>query len=382
VSTARPGSAAEQVETTLFRALAAVRTVLLVYAVTLNVARRDDFERPWLVLTCVLVMVAWSGFVTWAYDDPARRRLGLYVADLAVGSAVLLATPYAESAAMLDRHAATISSFWVIAPVLAWSAGRGLLEGLVAALVVAVADLSVRTSPDGGTWGNIFLLLLAAAMVGYAGAILREAAEARAAAERATAAMAERTRLSRVVHDGVLQVLALVQRRGQEVGGDAELGRLAAEQERALRALIQGEARSAAALEPGAAPGTDVVLALSALGSPTVTVAGPGHPVPLTPHQVAELVGAVGACLDNVAAHVGPAAPAWVLVEDLGEVVVVSVRDQGGGIPPGRLDAAVREGRLGVSSSIVGRLADLGGTAVQVAGPGEGTEWELTVPRA
>ncbi len=378
VTPARPGSAAEQVETTLFRALAAVRTVLLVYAVALNVVRRDDFARPWLAWSCVALMVAWSGFVTWAYDDPARRRLGLYVADLAVAVALLLATPYAETTTMLDRHAATVPSFWVIAPVLAWAAGRGLLEGLVAALVVAVADLSVRQSPDGGTWGNIFLLLLAAAMVGYAGGILREAAELRAAAERATAAAEERTRLARAVHDGVLQVLALAQRRGQEPGGDAELGRLAGEQERALRRLIQGQARALAAA-PERSTATDLMAALAALESATVTVSGPGDGVPLTERQVAEVVAAVRACLDNVARHVGAAAPAWVLVEDLGASVVVSVRDQGPGIPSGRLEEASAQGRLGVSSSIVGRMADLGGAATLLGGPG--TEWELTVPR-
>ena len=49
----------------------------------------------------------------------------------------------------------------------------------------------------------------------------------------------ERERLARDIHDGVLQVLALVGRRGREAGGEAaELGRLAAEQELALRALI------------------------------------------------------------------------------------------------------------------------------------------------
>ena len=49
----------------------------------------------------------------------------------------------------------------------------------------------------------------------------------------------ERERLSRQVHDGVMQVLALVSRRGREIGGEtAELAELAGEQERALRRLV------------------------------------------------------------------------------------------------------------------------------------------------
>jgi signal transduction histidine kinase len=57
------------------------------------------------------------------------------------------------------------------------------------------------------------------------------------------------------------------------------------------------------------------------------------------------------------------------------------VRDEGPGIPPGRLDEAERQGRLGVAQSIRGRAEDLGGTASVVTAPGQGTEWELTFPR-
>jgi signal transduction histidine kinase len=60
--------------------------------------------------------------------------------------------------------------------------------------------------------------------------------------------------------------------------------------------------------------------------------------------------------------------------------VHVSVRDEGPGIPVGRLEAAEREGRLGVSTSIRGRVADLGGEAELSTGP-HGTEWELRFPR-
>ncbi len=68
------------------------------------------------------------------------------------------------------------------------------------------------------------------------------------------------------------------------------------------------------------------------------------------------------------------------LVEDLGDRVSVSVRDEGDGIPEGRLAAARGEGRLGVSESIEGRIRDLGGTATLSTGS-FGTEWELVVPR-
>ena len=68
------------------------------------------------------------------------------------------------------------------------------------------------------------------------------------------------------------------------------------------------------------------------------------------------------------------------LLEAFPDRVEVSVRDEGPGIPEGRLGAAAAEGRLGVAESIRGRIADLGGTAGLHTGPG-GTEWELSVPR-
>ena len=375
-------ASAEQVDTSLFRALAVVRVVVIVYMVALNAARWDEFERPGLAWTIIGALVVWSGIVTWAYDDARRRRTPLLVADLTVTCLALLATPFVHSAAMLERQASTLPAFWVMSAVLAWAVARGWPGGVVAATVVSACDLSVRTQLTGTTWGNIFLLLLAAGVVGYAATLVREAVETRARAERVRAAIEERARLARVVHDGVLQVLALVQRHGASLGGEAaELGRLAGEQEVALRALVQADARSTDPEGPEAGGERDLVGELTLLGSPTVTVSGPGSPVALPAHTADELVSVVRACLDNVRHHVAEDAPAWVLVEDLGASVVVTVRDEGPGIPADRLAAASAEGRLGVSESVRGRVADLGGTAVLVTGPGQGTEWELTVPR-
>jgi signal transduction histidine kinase len=372
-----PHAASDLVTTTLFRALAVLRFVVMIYAVVKIVDRIDEFDRPGAAWAVAGVIVVWTALMTWAYDDPKRRKFPLYAADLAVATGLVLTTPYIQSEEMIQAHASHMPTFWVTAAVLAWAVGRGWLEGLIASVIVSMADISVKVSLNSTTVGNIFLLMLGAGMVGYTASILRDAAELRAAAEREAAATEERTRLARAVHDGVLQVLALVQRRGLEAGGDlADLGRLAGEQETALRALMQGEARARSSSWRA-----DLVASLEVLHVGPVTFSGPGMPVELSAHQVEELTSVVKACLDNVTRHVGEGAPAWVLVEDLGDQVVVSVRDEGPGIPDGRLDEAAGDGRLGVRESIKGRMTDLGGSARLVTGPGQGTEWELTLPK-
>ncbi|WP_348652248.1 ATP-binding protein [Streptomyces sp. 71268] len=79
--------------------------------------------------------------------------------------------------------------------------------------------------------------------------------------------------------------------------------------------------------------------------------------------------------------HAGEGARAFILIEDEPDAVLVTVRDDGPGIPEGRLVDAEREGRLGVAQSIRGRLRDLGGSADLESVPGQGTEVELRVPR-
>ncbi|MFC6286566.1 MacS family sensor histidine kinase [Nocardioides sp. GCM10027113] len=379
-----PAPAAVAVEDRLFRALAVLRVVLLVNAVALNLYRAGNFDRPAVGVAMVVAMAAWTGFVVWAYADHRRRTPVLLAADLAVAVALLAASPWAKG----PEWQSTVPGFWVMGALLAWSLHWRWAGGLAAAVLLAGTDLLIRDEVTQTNYGNVFLLLIGGPIVGFMAGSLQAMATERDAAERAAAAAEERARLARAVHDGVLQVLALVQRRGADLGPDgAELGRLAGEQESALRALVSRQ--SPADLRPLPPPSTapsglpdiDLAAALTGLGSARVSVAVPGDPVLLPADRAAEVVAVVEACLDNVERHVGPGAPAWVLLEAYADRVEVSVRDEGPGIPEGRLEAAEVEGRLGVSESIRGRVRDLGGTAALSTGQ-SGTEWELTVPRA
>jgi signal transduction histidine kinase len=362
------------VENRMFRALAVLRVVVLVNAVALT-AYRNNFDRPIAGWVCMGVMAGWTAYAIITYAKPIRRTVRLLVADLGIAVALMAVTPVVKG----EWFNATIPGFWVMGALLAWAVRYGWRGGLVAAVALGATDRLIRADYDQGNYANLFLIVIGGPLVGYLAGSLQQMAAERDLAQREAAVATERARLARVVHDGVLQVLALVQRRGTELGGEAaELGRLAGEQEQALRNLIRTQDRVTAADRPGL---EDLAAAFGELAPrPGVEVALPGGPVDLPAPIVAELVAVVGACLDNVTRHVGDGAPAWVLLEDLGDRVAIAVRDEGGGIAAGRLDAARAEGRLGVSESIEGRVRDLGGTATLTTGE-FGTEWELVVPR-
>lgn len=273
--------------------------------------------------------------------------------------------------------------------------GRLALGGFASSLV-AVANLVERGSPSRDTLHNVLLVWVASIAIGYVVEVARASERTLARALEIEAATRERERLARDIHDSVLQVLAMVQRRGTALGGEAaELGRMAGEQEVALRTLVAGgltrpslvseDESEGAVVRFVEEPDDDAPVDLRGLLVPRagarVTLSEPGVPVLLAPAAARELTAAVFAALDNVRVHAGTDARAWILVEDWTDEVIVTVRDDGPGIPEGRLDQAEGEGRMGVALSIRGRLRDLGGTAELISVPGQGTEVELKVPR-
>jgi signal transduction histidine kinase len=362
---------ADASELPLWRALAIYRLASLAYAIVRVGATFELFAHPYVAWVVVGAMGAWTAVTILSYG---RRPVGwpLLVADLVVTCAGLMISPYVEGDAVEQPGVSNnLPIAWMASPVIAWAVSGGRRRGLVAALIVSGALI---WSVGQRTADTPVLLVLAGIAIGHVARLSVEAQRRLRRAAELEAATRERERLARGIHDSVLQVLALVQRRGNAIGGEAaELGRLAGQQEAALRALVG----SAAVDSTGQ---LDLRAVLTAMSGPAVSLATPAHPVPL-PAAIAEEVGAaVAAALSNVRHHVGPDAPAWVLVEPHDAELVVTVRDDGPGIPAGRLEQAAADGRLGVAQSIRGRVGDLGGTVHITTAPGEGTEVELRIP--
>ncbi|WUS96599.1 DUF5931 domain-containing protein [Streptomyces sp. NBC_00708] len=389
------------VEQPLWRALTAYRVLTMLYALLLAAFARHDYERPWIAIAFLSLMTVWTLATLPKVGSAAACTKRFLGADLAIALTGIVVTPLADFQAQ-HVDGPTLPSIWTAGSVLAFAIKGGWRWAGFASSLVAVANLIERGEPSRDTLHNVMLVWVASIAIGYVVEVARASERTLARALEIEAATRERERLARDIHDSVLQVLAMVQRRGAAMGGEAaELGRMAGEQEVALRTLVSSglvpptrvseDASEGAVVrtveadedEPGDGDGgeTDLRTLLAPHAGARTSFAEPGAPVLLPAAAAAELAAAAGAALDNVRVHAGEDAQAWILLEDWPDEVIVTVRDDGPGIPEGRLAQAEGEGRLGVALSIRGRLRDLGGTAELISVPGQGTEVELKVPK-
>ncbi|MEZ0363237.1 MacS family sensor histidine kinase [Mycobacterium sp. pUA109] len=364
----------------LWRAAQVFRLLSCVYALGFQIAVNADLQRPLLAWLLFAVLIGWSAACAVAYLHGFGRRPAWVLAELVVVVALVLSTDVVASRPWALSNQSWPTTLWATNATVSAAIQFGSVGGMLTGLAVMAASVTLKghVNYNLGRDATIVIELAVALGVGMAAQTARRAHAELERAARMSAAFQERERVSRRVHDGVIQVLALVAKRGREIGGaTAELAELAGEQERALRRWVT----SVDIDHDGEATVVDLRTLLSRREANGVSMSLPGTAVPLERGVAVELDAAVGNALDNVASHAGPGARAFVLLEDLGDAVTVSVRDDGVGIAAGRLAEASRQGRVGVSKSIVGRLVSLGGTAELTTDVGEGTEWELSVPR-
>lgn len=387
-----PSTAPPDVRVSLWRAALGFRLAALIYLVVVHLRLRERFDHPGTgvavlvvaaAVTVALAALVVAGLPTW----PRRVQAAVVAADVVVTALLTLATVLVQAPEDYGPgRIPTITTVWAAGPLLEAAIVGGAAWGVGAALVQFLASVFAHGTGNNdsigdGTLANGAVLLLAALATGYAASIATRGQRRLLAAAAAEAQVAERERLARDIHDGALQALALLQRRLRDPVDDDERVRLAAlagEQEIAMRSLLTSAPPVHRDDDDAHA---DLLAALKPLAGATVTVSGPAAPVPLPAPVVDGLTAAVGAALDNVARHAGDGARAWVFVDAEPDVVTVTVRDDGAGTTPERLDDAAATGRLGVAGSVRGRVEALGGTVTITTAPGRGFAVELTVPR-
>jgi signal transduction histidine kinase len=364
----------------LWRAAQVFRLLSCLYALGFQIAVNADLKRPGLAWVLCAGLLGWSAACAVAYLRGFGRRPSWVIAEIAVVVGLMWTNRLVASAQWAADNQTWPTTLWATNPTISAALLFGPAGGMVTGLAVMATNFAVKNYFTLNMSHNATLIIEIALglAIGMAAGTARRAHEELQQAIRLSVAVEERERLSRHVHDGVIQVLALVAKRGREIGGRAaELADLAGEQERALRRLVA----SADFSRDADAATVDIRTLLSRRQGDAVSISLPATPVNLQRQVADELDAAIGNALDNVREHAGPHARAFVLLEDLGDAVTISVRDDGVGIAAGRLEDAARHGHVGVSKSIVGRLTSLGGGARLSTEVGEGTEWELTVPR-
>ena len=346
----------------------ALRVLTLVWStvVTIIDARSGVLERTGVAFGGLLVMAAWTA---WWFRTLAVSPTKLTTApSMAIDLGVAMAVTAADAWVYAGDHPQSYGSAWPIAAVLSIGATAGMSTGALAGLALGVTRIVAAAIGDatGGAWlaltGSVLLAVIAGVVAGYVSGRLRRA-ESEVALARA------REEFARDLHDGVLQTLAVIQRRSD----DDQLVALAREQDRELRAFI-GDTTTTTPLP------TNLVADLQRAAARVsgrelievnvVVIDAPDGPDPR--HEA--LVAAVGEALTNAAKH-GRATVVTVCVDADEDTLTVTINDDGVGFDP----VTTTEG-VGLTRSIRGRLNDVGGTATVRSRPGHGTEVELRVP--
>ncbi len=221
-------------------------------------------------------------------------------------------------------------------------------------IILERSDIGIQLASKSG------LFVLVGVLAGYLADRLRRA-------EREISTARAREEMARKLHDGVLQTLAVIQRRSS----DPELSALARDQEHDLRSFLAGERPDGSAdLETSL---RDLASRHEALfGGRVVVVVAEDTPV-LANDDVEAVVGATAEALTNAGKH-GTAETIHLYAEpsDEDSRLLVSIKDDGIGF-----DATAVELGRGLPDSIERRMRERGGSSEVASRPGHGTEIRL-----
>lgn len=361
----------------LLRVLSVFRWLTLGYA-TLGVAlsREDLVREP--VAWALLGLMALTTLSLTSWPTPLkpfdRMSTTAVIFELSVGVIVLLGDSFVYNS---DR-VQSLPWSWPAAGIMAAGMLFGARAGFISSLFIGAAAFYSeavalgRLESELAALSKLGLWTITGTLAGYVVTRLRRA-EAQISVARA------REEVTRELHDGVLQTLAVIQRRSN----DAELAALARDQEHDLRGFLAGSRSEQVAFEP----------AIRSLASRHEKMHPPckvnvvvAQDLPeFSETQLSAVTGAVGEALTNAGKHgkatkvtiyAEPADDAFLPKPDGAEktTIFVSVKDDGVGFDVGSTPESI-----GLSSSIRGRIEEAGGTADIDSTVGRGTEVQLWV---
>ena len=361
------------VERGVLTGVAVLRWAAWVWLTGVTIANLNRVHHPELAVAAVVATGAVTVATHAALRGPGWRRAlgpGLLSLEVVVAFAVIAVDGWVEQGRVTGQN---LAGLWPLAAILVaavaggalWGAGVGVLFSLARGLAAIVAGV-----PSGQAGRTAVAVLSTAVSWVVVGAVCGTIVRLLRQSQHQLAEAEARDRIARDLHDGVLQTLALIERRSPS----PDIARLAREQERDLRAYLFDNQRATGGLASGlhnaaarlerAWPGVTV----------TVTVS---HDVPpLGDEQLAAAVGAAAEALTNAAKH--GRATRVVVFADLDETsggLFLSVKDDGNGFDP----AAAVEG-VGLARSIRGRVEQAGGNVEVGSVPGDGAEVRITLP--
>ena len=340
----------------MVRGITAFRAIALAWAWVGLVVERDHLDRPWLAVVGMALATAMTLVLVAVLPSLSRISWRLVAVELALGCGLLVLDGVVYDALRQQ----SLPWAWPAAGVIMAAVAGGLWWGSVAAVAVAAASFvgesilrdSLRWSTSAASKSALFLL---------AGVVAALAAQRLRQAEREISLARAREETARVLHDGVLQTLAVIHRRSD----DEALRTLAADQERELRAYVAGRAATASLADRLRA----IVTTVDQRHQLRTEVALAGDLPALEEPRADALVGAVGEALTNAAKHSGSGrAVLFAEPSDDGAGVFCSVADDGVGFDGNSGDG------LGLEHSIRRRIEDVGGRVEVETAVGRGTE--------
>jgi signal transduction histidine kinase len=360
------------VERGVLQGLAIFRWAAWAWTAAALALQAGDLERPALGIALVGAAGVLTVALTAVWQTRPLALLGRVpvAAELVIGTALIVCDGLVREPGAVFRTGQSLGSVFPLAGILtagvAFGPALGAITGVMGVGRLGAAWLNDVRAFDvprvlSISYGVVFYAM-AGAVSGYIFVRLRRA-------ENEVAAARAREDVARRLHDGVLQTLALVERRAT----DPALARLAREQERELREYLFGQ--PAPATDLGAALRRAAARFEGAFGG-RVDVVGTAGGHGLGAATIDAVAAAVGEALNNAGKH-GRARRVVVYAEvddDAGELFC-SVKDDGAGAEP----SAIVEG-VGIGRSIRGRVAELGGRVELGGGAGQGMEVRLWLP--